>query len=240
MLRLLPLALLLTTCGEPTVFAPRWPPTMVWAWDRSEDLSWVDPATTGVAVLAGRVVVHTDRFETLPRHGRLRLPSSVLRVTTVRVEDDSHVRLTAARVNAVAEAVLGLFARHPSVELQIDFDAVVSERSAYKLLLVRLRERLPLTVQLSITGLASWCLGDPWVRSLSVDVVPQFYRMGADTQRLRATLDEETVPSSSRCQAGVALALDEPAPSHWPTPTLWYFSPVSWTPALAARVGLIE
>src|SRR5206468_3566874 len=46
--------------------------------------------------------------------------------------------------------------------IQIDFDAVVSERKFYRALMNKLRVEIPSTVPISMTSLASWCTGDAW------------------------------------------------------------------------------
>ena len=65
--------------------------------------------------------------------------------------------------------------------IQIDFDAKVSERVFYRRLLDSLRMRLPESIPLSITALASFCIGDGWIKDLPVDeAVPMIFRMGED------------------------------------------------------------
>ena len=65
--------------------------------------------------------------------------------------------------------------------LQVDFDATVSQRAFYRDVLQQLRRRLPASMPLSITALASWCIFDDWLAGLPVDeVVPMVFRMGAD------------------------------------------------------------
>ena len=73
--------------------------------------------------------------------------------------------------------------------IQIDFDAVTSERNFYRQLLEDLRQQLPDNVPLSITALASFCIGDPWIKDLPVDeAVPMMFRMGTDNESIRGML----------------------------------------------------
>ena len=63
--------------------------------------------------------------------------------------------------------------------VQIDFDATLSERDAYRALIHDVRKRLGPATPLSITALASWCIGDDWLNGLPVDeAIPMLFRMG--------------------------------------------------------------
>src|SRR5262249_59556332 len=75
--------------------------------------------------------------------------------------------------------VLGKSATMPHVSgVQVDFDAVESERPFYRDLLTRLRPKLPPTTSLSIPALASWCAADAWLDGLPIDeAVPLLFRI---------------------------------------------------------------
>src|SRR5258707_13039485 len=55
--------------------------------------------------------------------------------------------------------------------LQIDFDATLSEHALYRDLLIEVRKKLPPNFPLSITALASWCIGDRWLDKLPLDTI---------------------------------------------------------------------
>src|SRR5579872_3054661 len=50
------------------------PPLMLWAWDRDDDLRFLDTSTTGVAALAATVTLRGDGVALTPRHNPLALP----------------------------------------------------------------------------------------------------------------------------------------------------------------------
>jgi hypothetical protein len=213
------------------------PPRLVlWAWERPEDLRFVDPATTGVAYLAATFELGPRGIAERPRRQPLRVPDGTWIVATVRLHPAGG-RLTVADAADLAPRIL----RHlrPGARgLQIDFDSTVSEREAYRALLAALRARLPAGLSLTATGLASWCLGDAWVADLPVDgVVPQFFRMGPEGPAIRGRVARGVAPPTPLCAAGTAVATDEPLTRPWPAPTVWAFHPTKpWTAADVRRL----
>jgi hypothetical protein len=173
------------------------PGIFIWAWERPEDLTFLDPHMTGVAYLAETVFVSNktapnsdvaDRVVIRPRMQPLRVPDGTALMAVARIEmrGDS---LSNARVERVAEAI-GRLAEIPGVSaIQVDFDATVSQRVFYSAMLRDLRRRLSAEIPISITALASWCYGDPWLDSLPIDeAVPMLFRMGVDDGNIRSML----------------------------------------------------
>ncbi len=112
--------------------------------------------------------------------------------------------------------------------VQIDFDATVSERPFYRQLLEDLRREL--LVPLSITALASWCLGDRWLEDLPIDeAVPMLFRVGIDEDAIRAYLSRGDDFREPLCRTSYGLATDESPPPLRPGRRLYVFHPESWT-----------
>lgn len=111
-------------------------------------------------------------------------------VTRIEASRRDRPALNEEQVEKVGNLVLRTL-KLPNVRsVQIDFDAVVSERIFYRKLLECIRKRLPADTVLSITSLASWCVGDRWFDDLPVDeVVPMAFQMGDDEQRIRTFLE---------------------------------------------------
>jgi hypothetical protein len=115
-------------------------------------------------------------------------------------------------------------------ELQVDFDATVSERAFYRALLVDLRKDVD--DRLSITALASWCLGDRWMSGLPIDeAVPMLFRMGRDEREIHARLARNEPFPEPRCRASAGISLDEPLPKIPNAARVWVFNPARWTEA---------
>ena len=114
--------------------------------------------------------------------------------------------------------------------MQIDFDARESERDFYKDLLTELRRQLPSEMPLSITALASWCLYDNWIDGLPVDeAVPMLFRMGADAERVRASLEAGGNFRSPLAQQSLGISTDEPLPRLPSRRRVYIFSERAWT-----------
>jgi hypothetical protein len=123
------------------------PHVTVWAWERDEDLSYIDPAEIDVAYFAGNIYVHGSLVSFRPRTQKLKLPKNAKTIPVFRIET----------------------IRRSSVSVQVDFDALEDERPFYKTLLRNLRQELEPSTKISITALASWLLADRWIERGSAD-----------------------------------------------------------------------
>jgi len=135
------------------------------------------------------------------------------------------------------EAVLGA-TRFPGLAgIQVDFDAARSQRPFYRALLADLDRALPDSLYFSMTALASWCEGDPWLEGVATDeVVPMVFRMGADDHRVRRALARGDF-ASAPCRTSLGIATDEPAPPLRRGRRLYVFHAGRWS-ARAAHEAL--
>jgi hypothetical protein len=184
------------------------PAHTLWTWERREDLSSIDPATTAVASLDRTVDLVGPSIHTTLQRNALRLPHDprLQRITVVRLQ--THMpALTDATAQATADAVLlSLAGKSGTSALQIDFDAHESERNWYRALLKHVRQGMPADMPLSITALASWCSNDRWMTGLPIDeAVPMYFRMepgmrgaGASFLTVREPLCADAVGLSTR------------------------------------------
>jgi aryl carrier-like protein len=206
-------------------------PVVLWAWERPERLTFVDGRKTAVALLAGTVRIENGAARLYLRQQPIALPSSVLRLAVVRLEAARGVAgLDSRAIADLAARIVPLAARWRAIGLQIDFDATTAQRPFYCALLAELRRRLPRDTTLSITALASWCLGDPWIADLPVDeAVPMLFRMGSEGESIRGFLARGRDFSLSLCRTSVGLATDEGAPGRFPGRAVYLFPPRPWT-----------
>ena len=161
---------------------------MLWAWDRDDDLRFLHLRDTGVAYLAATVTLRGDGVELVARHNALALPAGVTRVAVVHVESDraSPPSLSSEALDRFVAAIASVAEAAPHRALQVDYEAVASQRDFFIAAMTALRQRLPQPA-LSVTALASWCLNENWTGRLAADeVVPMFFRMGYDGRRARA------------------------------------------------------
>lgn len=62
------------------------PAVNIWAWERDEDLSFIDPAKVTVSYFAGMIYVRGDSTEFRPRTQKLKLPTGTQTVPVFRIE----------------------------------------------------------------------------------------------------------------------------------------------------------
>lgn len=218
------------------------PPTVLWAWERPEDLRFIDTRETGVAYLSR--TVHLRGAETLvrPRLQPLEVPPQTYLVAVVRIESDRRERpaLSDAQLEKTVAAAREAASSRGVRALQIDFDAVVSERAFYKKLLTAIRAELPERTPLSMTALASWCLGDDWLAGLEVDeAVPMLFRMGVDERRVREFVGAGGEFSDPLCRRSAGLSTDETLRLPRTPARRYVFNPRAWTKQ-SARAALEE
>ena len=121
--------------------------------------------------------------------------------------------------------------------VQVDYDATVSERPFYRALLQDLRRSLPESVRLSITALASWCMGDPWLAGLPIDeAVPMLFRMGPDRLPVLLHLESGGDFGEAACQQSVGISTDEPVRWLPAGRRLYVFHPRSWSHGAVQKV----
>lgn len=204
------------------------PEIILWAWERPEDLTFIDPQKTSVAFLAKTIYLRGDKVVVKPRLQPLRVAPGTKVVPVVRIETDRRDVPTLSSLQAQQTAREILNSSVSSV-VQIDFDATVSERNFYRELLTTVRRQLPESTSLSITALASWCAGDDWLHDLPIDeAVPMLFRLGVDERQFQRRLATGQPFESRMCQDAAGVSTDEPvtAPA---VDRLYIFSPEPWS-----------
>lgn len=223
----LPSLLAALSSNRPTPLASL-PPVIVWAWERPEDLRFVDPQQTGVAFLAKTITLRGDKVFARPRLQPLQLAPGTKTVAVIRIETDRSdaPSLSPSQLQQTAREI-----RNSSVSsvVQIDFDATVSERNFYRDLLKAVRRDLPSSVSLSITALASWCAGDDWLHDLAIDeAVPMLFRLGVDAPGFQRRVQTGQPFESRMCRNAAGVSTDEPVKP--PTVArLYIFNPKPWS-----------
>src|SRR5258708_29091463 len=212
----------------PVTRLDRMPRVILWAWERPTDLSFINPKETGVAFLARTIRLHSGEVEVRPRLQPLSLPEAASVVAVARVETDAvrKPNLSATQRERLAGAIADM-AKLPNVSnIQIDFDATRSERAFYRAVIFDVRRRLPDTVSLSITALASWCTADDWLSDLPIDeAVPMLFRMAADGRQIARRLDAGDDFIAQPCRHSYGISTDEPRSGLSVARRLYIFNP---------------
>jgi hypothetical protein len=254
------------------------PKLFFWAWERPEDLRFLESKNAGVAFLAKTIYVpaqNEDQRKDVggsvflrPRLQPLLVAPQTPLIAVVRIETRASRQLASNVAGSLQSTSQLPFTPHqnqrlvdevadlqklPNVRaIQIDFDATVSERVSYSTLLKDVRGKLPASLSLSITALASWCIGDAWLAQLPPDTideaVPMLFRMGPDTGDVAKFLrsgDEFRAPA---CQSSLGLSTDESLSngllkgtfpstlSELHSRRIYVFAPRAWTQPTAEAV----
>jgi hypothetical protein len=235
MLMLCPLACKTKTRARNRVDEKGLPHVILWAWERPEDLEFLDPERFGVAFLAQTLALSGEEVIYHPRRQPLKVSPETKLIAVTRIE----AQKTTGQRNALSagqrERLVSLIAKTrelPNVfGIQIDFDAAVSEREFYRALLRDLRRTLPDELPLSMTALASFCVGDRWLSDLPVDeAVPMIFRMGTDDRPIRNLLGGGSDFQEPLCRRSYGLALDEPVRMKFDDSRRFYvFNVRQWT-----------
>lgn len=231
---------------------PDLPTRVYWAWERPEDLSTLNTHTEAVAYLAATLYLTPSGLRTYTRRQGLRLPANAVLIPVIRIEENfdaamsteqKHI-LRAAQLSLIVSAFVALARSERPLAIQIDYDAPQSARDYYARLLRELRRNLPESTALSMTALASWCVGDPWLRELTADdgpvqeVVPMLFRMGADGANIyRHIIVRQNDFTIAGCRTSVGLILDERHSAEYlryfeSDRRIYFFSAQTWSPAL--------
>jgi hypothetical protein len=245
------------------------PNVVLWAWERPEDLRFLDPHEAGVAFLAKTIYLRPadattpaltpPQFSVRPRLQPLRVAANAPLIAVVRIESlpgrdsvrDAPVPQPQDR-ERIATAIAALQDVASVRAIQIDFDATTTQRAFYASLLLDVRRKLPPALPLSITALASWCIGDPWIAQLPAgtidEAVPMLFRMGPDAGVVTRFLHSGKNFDVAACQNSFGISTDEPhskelltkslfaSPGGPPKKRIYVFAPRAWTPAAANSI----
>lgn len=222
------------------------PRFVLWAWERPEDLKSIDANNFAVAFLAQTLVLKGDDVIFNPRHQPLDVFPETKLIAVTRIESQKQTGQPATLNEAQKQKAISLILRTRELRnvsaIQIDFDAASSEREFYRALLRELRAKLPDNMPLSITALASFCVGDRWLDDLPVDeAVPMIFRMGADDRTIKNLLARGEDFREPLCQRSYGIAIDEPLEIKFKLERRVYiFNDDAWTPSdIAAAITRI-
>lgn len=210
------------------------PPVILWAWERPENLQFIDSKKIGVAFLAQTLILQNDEVIFEPRRQNLNVSDKTFLIAVTRIETSKKPSQTPTLSDAQRNEIIDYIKKTIKLPrlraIQIDFDAITSERNFYRDLLNELRPQLPKDFSLTITALASWCASDNWLKDLPVDeAVPMAFEMGADNKQIRDFLSSGNDWNEPLCRGSYGIALDEPLKTDFkPNRRFYVFNNRAW------------
>jgi hypothetical protein len=234
------LVLLISACHKNQV-NPRldnqMPTRMIWAWERPEDVRSFDPAKYGVAFLAQTIFLENGQVLPRPRRQPLEVAQGAYLIAVTRIEtnkDGAKRPLFDQEMSSRTAALIRNTLELPDVKgIQVDFDAVASERTFYRSLVTTLKNQLPADIPLTMTSLASWCTGDAWFNDFPVDeAVPMVFQMGADDEKIKTFLRNGNDWNEPLCRGSYGLSVDEPLNINLRSGRrMYFFKSSAWRPS---------
>jgi hypothetical protein len=238
--------ILLTSChtnrAQGRLEQNNFPALILWAWERPENLESIDTKRVGVAFLAQTLTLRGSKVEVQPRRQPLKVPESAKLIAVTRIESvkttGEKVSLSDEQKQILLDHIKRTLSLPQVTAIQIDYDAVSSERGFYREMMTNLRSQLPDQIPLSMTALASFCVGDPWLKDMPVDeAVPMVFRMGTDSPLIKGRLADGGDFTSDICRRSYGVALDEPVRTSFNTPRrLYIFNSRSWSESSVSEV----
>jgi len=206
------------------------PSLMLWAWEEPEDLRFINAENVGVAFLAKTIRLNGHSVFTRPRLQPLLVPDNAKLVAVTRIEAEPDAALDSAQRDASIKEIVAVSSSPRVVAVQVDFDATKSQQGFYRDLLVHLRSVLPPEMPISITALASWCIGDDWISGLPVDeAVPMLFRLGTGTNEVATLLQSAHDFRDPLCRDSLGISTDERWRKFSSGRRLYVFRPRPWT-----------
>lgn len=185
----------------------------------ARDVAWIWPGSDlpsgplqEVAVLVESIEFRGTDLARRPRLRSLVLAPTVAVTPVIHVQSDA--RSPGSFSAAQREAVLAALSRHADESssgwIQLDFEAPARQREAYLSLVAAARQRLPTTLKLSVTALASWCRQGGWLDRLAADeVVPMLYRLGPAAEEWKDLWLRSPERLHPRCREAAGFAVQE-------------------------------
>lgn len=207
---------------------------VLWAWERPEDLRFLEKYDASVAYLAGSVTIQDSKVKTRQRMQPLVIAEKTPLISVIRIDNFSaDLSLDQKEYDTLTDFIVQMCGIKEKIrQCQLDFDATQSELDFYSRLIMSVKEKLPKETDLSITSLVSWCHQGSWFDDLPIrEAIPMFFDLGVDEHAIRSGQVGNTFMKSSKCQHAVGVSTDDQMPdsAYIHDRTVYIFNPRSWT-----------
>jgi len=177
---------------------------VLWSWQRADDLSFVKDSVS-VAPLVATISVDKNGVRVQPRRNVLTLAQNAHIIPVIRLEIDPKTQVSDGHLDALIHNIQSLVYSCKTDIVQLDFDAAKSQRPLYEKLLIQLKASSP-HVKVSITALASWCVGDTWIDKLPIThAVPMLYNLGENADDFKKYFTDNRGWQSKKCHGHIGF-----------------------------------
>jgi hypothetical protein len=209
------------------------PKIIIWAWERPENLLFLNDEKIEVAFFAGSIIFSNSEVNIKPRLQPLSVKPGTPMIPVIRIDNlNENTQLNNGQISKALEFIIKTCSQDKISGCQIDFDAKNSEINLYQNLIIRVKSEIPKSVPLSITALVSWCDNNSWLDSLPIEeAVPMFFRLGLDEYLIKSDSVGESFMKAKNCQKSVGISVDEDLPraKYLKNRTIYIFNPEPWT-----------
>ncbi len=209
------------------------PKIFLWAWERPEDLLFLDDKNIGIAFYSGTLIFDDSDVFFSPRLQLLKTNPETRVMPVVRiVNQERQTELSDEQIEKAVDLIVKNCTQEKVSACQIDFDVKSSEIDCYKKMINKLRKKLPRSISLSVTTLVSWCHSGSWIDDLPIDkAVPMFFSLGADEYVIREGLTGQSFMQAKHCQKAIGISINEPLPEekYLKNKTIYIFNNRAWT-----------
>lgn len=219
------------------------PPHILWAWERPEDLKFIDRKKFGVAFLEQTLKVNSSEVIHVPRRQPLRVESKTYLIAVTRIETERGSIIRESDSGQIVSEIVSRIVKSSKLEnvkgVQIDFDAVESERGLYQKIIREVKQKLGPGSSLSITALASWCAYDTWLKDLPIDeAIPMLFDLGADRKQITSFLKNGEDWNEPLCRKSYGLSVNQPINlALKESRRRYYFNSRSWKKIDLEKIG---
>lgn len=224
-----------SSCSQVPVDHRGRPQKILWAWERPEDLRSIDTKKVGVAFLVQTLQLKNDGVVLVPRRQPLEIAPETYLIAVTRIEtamgSEKVSSLSVEQRGKIVEYLKKTVELPRVVEVQIDFDASLSERPFYKDLIFATRTAIDSNVPVTITALASWCSSDRWLDGLPIDdAIPMLFDIGNDESGVRGSIANGEDWNEPKCRKSYGVSINShPIEGMKKDRTIYYFKSSPWT-----------
>ena len=211
----------LATLPASAAAAPR---IVLWSWEHNDDLRFVDTSKVAIAHFEGTIILGRETASIIKRRNLICLPASGFHFPVFRIELAHRDEAAQPAAFARAETIIldhlikskpagcrrSQLAAYEPTTVQIDFDAKQNDRASYLQFLQNLKAKLPRNTKLSVTALASWCLGDKWLQQAGVDeTVAMLFSMGVGYEGALSAMSRMPLSNGGSAKQSIGISINE-------------------------------